>query len=101
MRSVAALKTAYGALSLLFTLLLVTMLRAALATRVDVELLGLALAPAVGVAGSAVAWLGWIVGRRLGLSRSDAGAVALGSVVGGVNVFVLVWILLKRAPASA
>ena len=48
----------------------------------------------------AVAWLGWTLGKRLGLSRSNAAAVAMGSVMAGVNIAVLAWAMFTRPPGA-
>ena len=99
MRSVAALKTGYAALALLFSWLLARLLLAATAAPADPGRVARE-AVLLGVAGVAVAWLGWTLGRRLGLSRSNAAAVAMGSVMGGVNIAVLAWVMLTRAPGD-
>ena len=101
MRSITSWKIAYAALSLVFTALLAIVVREALAQKADVGCLACKLLPRLGVVSILVAGAGWSVGRRLGLARGDAGAAALGSVIGGINVAVLVWILLRRFPADA
>lgn len=97
MRSVVALKAAYAAAAAAFSWLLGRFLLGALAPRADPMHLALSAVP-LGAAAVAAAWLGWAVGRRLGLSRSNAAAVAMGSVMGGVNLAVLAWVLLTRPP---
>jgi hypothetical protein len=100
MRPATGPKVRYAAMSIVFTVLFVSMMRAVLAAQVDVEWVARTLAPLVGVAAMGAAGTGWSVGRRLGLSRGDAGALALGSVLPGVHLVVLAWILLRRAPAA-
>ncbi len=99
MRSVAALKTGYAALAVLFSWMLARLLLAVTAARADPGRTGWA-AALLGAAGAAVAWTGWVLARRLGLSRSNAAAVAMGSVMGGVNVAVLAWVMLTHAPGD-
>jgi len=99
MRSVAALKTGYAAVAVLFSWLLARLVLAATAAQADPGRMARA-AVLLGVAGVAVAWLGWTLGRRLGLSRSNAAVVAMGSVMGGVNIAVLAWVVLTHAPGD-
>jgi hypothetical protein len=99
MRSVAALKAAYTVAAALFTWLLGRLLLGAVSARAEVGSVSLS-AVLLGAAGVAVAWLGWTLGRRLGLSRANAAAVAAGSVMGGVNVAVLAWVMLTRPPGD-
>jgi putative Mn2+ efflux pump MntP len=95
----ATLKAAYAGAAVLFTWLLgrLTLIAtSAQATRLRVAQAAVLL----GVSAVAVAWLGWVLGRRLGLSRANSAAVAVGSVMGGVNVAVLAWVMLTREPGE-
>jgi hypothetical protein len=99
MRSVPALKAIYAVGLAVFTWLLVTMILTAMSGEGDPMRL-VQTSTGVGFLAFFMAWLGWVLGRRLGLSRSDSTAVALGSVIGGIHVVVFLWVMLRRPPAS-
>jgi hypothetical protein len=98
-QSITALKVGYAVLVIAFTSLTVALLLYVMQPRAEGDTAGLLrLVMPFGWVGFLAAWLGWRLARSLRLSPATAAGVALGSMMGGVNLAVFAWVMTRRVP---
>ena len=101
MQSTTALKGGYAVLVVAFTSLTVALLRYVMQAHAEGDTAGLLrLVMPFGWVGALAAWLGWRLARSLRLPRATAAGVALGSMMGGVNLLVFAWVMTRRVPRA-